>query len=614
MFLKVVKGDLFMFSSFKKVCLSLKNNKIVWLAIMLLLLNLGLVFHYFSLKNNLHLDEQWSYAHANSSQGAFLTSGADHFLRISDVAPLFNRWINFPSLNDYITVQQDEVFKYSHIWDNLKVDVHPPLYHVLLHTVSSFFVDNISKWHGAGLNIVIWVALLFVLYKLADLIFKDKFIDLAVVCFYAFSMVGLNTVLFIRMYALQTLLAVCLIYQVLLMLEDKGISKKRIGLIFLFSALGNLTHFNSLIFSFIVSVCGGVYLLKQRDYKKLVAFGLAMFLGFVLLLILFPYSNDIIFGSARGKEIFDKINYKYVILWLLVGIGFICAGIVIVRHYDIKRIFKLERLALVIGVGLYILYLRIDYDFDEMRHLLDDFFNKLYFGEFITTRLISFTNINVWLFILGVIVYAILIKIRFVRKDVWFLLSTSVLMGMCLNYFMPHMYHYRDRYFFIIMPMFSILIGYLFVVIYDRFLSNYKAKILLMSALVLLNSCMVNFEKNSPYSFGAKDKDMLVWAEIKDKPVFLITSERWMIYELVYYLKDAKKVYMTLPNIKDTFFYEMDRNKDAYLLVFNKDTRFGNSLDYPRERLIVPRILAYKIKFITTVRASERYYDVYKVR
>ena len=45
---------------------------------------------------------------------------------------------------------------------------------------------------------ILVVALLFVLYKLADLIFKDKFIDLAVVCFYAFSMVGLNTVLFIR--------------------------------------------------------------------------------------------------------------------------------------------------------------------------------------------------------------------------------------------------------------------------------------------------------------------------------------------------------------------------------------------------------------------------------
>lgn len=614
MFLKVVRGDLFMFSSFKKVCLSLKSNKIAWLAIILLLINLGVVIHHFNLKSNLHLDEQWSYAHANSSQGAFLTSRVDNFFRASDMAPLFNRWINFPYFNDYLTVQPNEMFKYSHIWDNLKVDVHPPLYYILLHTVSSFFVDNINKWHGAGLNIAIWVALLFVLYKLADLIFKDKFIALVVVSFYAFSMVGLNTVLFIRMYALQTLLAVCLTYQVLLMLEDKGISKKRMGLIFLFSALGNLTHFNSLIFSFIVSVCGGIYLLRQRDYRKLVAFGFAMFLGFVLLLILFPYSNDIIFNSARGKEVFDKLNYKYVILLLLVGIGFICTGIVAARQYDIKNIFKLEQLALVLGGGLYILYSKIDYDFNEMSHLLDNFFNKLYFGEFITTRLISFININVWLFILGVIVYAVLIKIRFVRKEVLFLLSISVFMGVCLNYFMPHMFHYRDRYFFIIMPMFSILIGYLFVVVYDRFLSNYKAKILMMFALVLLNSYMVNFEKNSPYSFSSKDEDRLVWAEIKDKPVFLITSERWMIYELVYYLKDAEKVYMTLNHINDKFFNEVDRAKGAYLLVLNKDTRFSNSLDYPKERLIVPRSLVDKIEFIKIVRASERYYDVYKVR
>lgn len=206
-----------------------KTNKLFYVAsILLLIINLIFIVCFYRQKTSYHMDEIFSYGHANSTNGAFLVRGIDSYLSADDMdAYLYNRWLDVSAIHDYITVQPEERFKYKHIFENLAVGTHPPLFYILLHTVCSFTPNLFSKWQGATLNILLWIMLLIAIYRLSARFFKDKYSALLPVVFYAFSQIGFDTVLFIRGYLMQTLWAVCLMYNTVCLLQEKEVTKKR---------------------------------------------------------------------------------------------------------------------------------------------------------------------------------------------------------------------------------------------------------------------------------------------------------------------------------------------------------------------------------------------------
>ena len=135
----------------------------LWLGAVIVLSTALLAWQIAFHKENFHVDELWTYAHANSTQGAYLSPRIDSYLKYVRT-DLFYRWIPGEAFHDYLTVQPEEAFRYGHIGENLKVVEHPPLYFWLLHTICSFFPDVFSKWQSAGLNLAIWVALLAALF------------------------------------------------------------------------------------------------------------------------------------------------------------------------------------------------------------------------------------------------------------------------------------------------------------------------------------------------------------------------------------------------------------------------------------------------------------------
>ena len=141
-----------------------------------LVLNIVLVLGFFQAKNNYHRDEIYSFGHANSTQGSFLVPQVTNaWVKNEYQQHIWYRWIPGHTFHTWLTVQPDEAFRYKHIVDNLKVDVHPPLFYILLHTVCSFTPDVMSKWQGAALNIPLWLLLLWLLFRLSSLFFKDTF-------------------------------------------------------------------------------------------------------------------------------------------------------------------------------------------------------------------------------------------------------------------------------------------------------------------------------------------------------------------------------------------------------------------------------------------------------
>lgn len=78
-------------------------------------------------KENLYVDEVYSYGLANHTEGSMMCveEGYTYY-------PSNTPWMN------YMTVNPENRFDYRTVWANQKADVHPPLYYVILHTICTF--------------------------------------------------------------------------------------------------------------------------------------------------------------------------------------------------------------------------------------------------------------------------------------------------------------------------------------------------------------------------------------------------------------------------------------------------------------------------------------------
>ena len=186
----------------------IKSNNLLF--ILLLLINIGVILYHFSNKQGFHSDEQWSYAHANSTIGAYLDKEINSFYIPTEgiKSRLFNKFIDSNIMNTYLTTQSDKKFSYTNIYENLQVVEHPPLYFILLHTISSFYPNSFNKWQAGALNLSIFILIYIMLFKLSKLLLKDEKLALLSVALWGFSEIGIDTIIFLRMYILQTLLSI----------------------------------------------------------------------------------------------------------------------------------------------------------------------------------------------------------------------------------------------------------------------------------------------------------------------------------------------------------------------------------------------------------------------
>ena len=345
---------------------------------------------------------------------------------------LFNRWIDVSVIHNYLTVQPEERFRYKHIFENMAVGVHPPLFYIMLHTVCSFTPPHtFSKWQGAALNIPLWILLLFMMYKLSRRFFDDKYLALLPVVFYAYSQVGFNTVLYIRGYLMQTLWAVCLMYETVCLLQEKDVTKKRWFLIYLFSLLGMLTQYNSIIYSAIIGIVIGFGLLWQKRYNHLIILAMVMVLSLCSLFVIFPDAINVLLHSPRAIEI-SNISLS-----------------------------------------------------DKLMNFLDPWGKTKNLSSIYTTYLWSFREFNnylLWVCIILPLSY----KYLYTNADKSIDLLIIIYLLMCLysEFFMPEMYIYNMRYVMLVVPLIAIAtIWYLSFILQNLKIKNLYLKLFLCSVV-----------------------------------------------------------------------------------------------------------------------------------
>ena len=450
------------------------NNKKVILLI-IILAQLICVLYVASRKQEFHIDEMYSYVLSNSY----------HADKISSDDSMWGRWVDSDDLSEFITVQNGERFAFDKVYKNNTTDAHPPLYYWFLHSVCSIFPGIFSKWMGLGLNIIFYIVSIIVLYLVSDLITDNKILVYLPVVLYGFSPIALETLTFIRMYMLITMLAVLLIYVHLRMLTY-GCNKKRMLAAWIIIYLGSMTHYYYIVFSF---WCAAIFILQniRCAKKKAIAYGAGCFASVALFILSYPYVIAQAAGTSTnnvGNEIRKNLfNWP---LWAYESKLLLKSQIDAFSYsHPVSILLAIVMICIVLFLAAYFA-LHIHSGRDKQRR-------ELISGEWNTTRFIQWT---------GLVYLLTFLSISFIGGEYVFL-----------------------RYIYFIGPALYILIAYLISCL-CRIRPGFTAGLAAVLALFAVsNAAYGSVSDSSPYLLREAYADNIRLSAYAEKPLIVI-SER----------------------------------------------------------------------------------------
>ncbi len=257
-------------------------------------------------KEDMHCDEYFSYMGANSEfeEEGYPFNNLKNFEN--------GQWVTPDYFNDLYAVTSDELLDYGTAWNNQKQDVHPPLYYLLLHLITSVRLGRFSMMAGALLNIICMLAALIFLYKIFVILSEDQSMSAIAVLAYGTCPGVVSTIVFLRMYSLLTLFTVIGFY-LFVAYENKKIKDKAfLAGVFLINILGMLTQYYFLFIAvglFLTFVLRSVYLIyrRRRKVSLLSAFVVTNILSAVLYLFFWPDCIQHILFGYRGEETFQNV-------------------------------------------------------------------------------------------------------------------------------------------------------------------------------------------------------------------------------------------------------------------------------------------------------------------
>ena len=279
----------------------MKKRKEILMIVILLILQTIIYIFVGANKNYIHIDEAYSYGLTNYDR-----------VEIEENPDFYNTWHNNEYYEDYLTVNQDEIWNFAPVYENQKNDVHPPLYYLLLRIAMSFSVGEFSKWAGIGLNILIYVFItVFIYLILKKMLSREKHFEIksAILAFASSIMLAsLSNVIYIRMYSLLTLEILITIYLHIKLLKSEKINYKLLIGIGITVLAGVLTHYYYLFYLVFLYLIFMVKYIKEKQYKMLAYYTLTLVTAGILSLIIFPYSISHMFFGYRGQSVISSLE------------------------------------------------------------------------------------------------------------------------------------------------------------------------------------------------------------------------------------------------------------------------------------------------------------------
>jgi len=280
------------------------NRKRV-VVILIIISQLACAFFVCSRKQELNIDEIYSYVLSNSY----------HADKLSNDDSLWGSWVEPDSLSKYLTVQEGERFAFDKVYLNNSTDCHPPIYYWLLHSLCSLVPDTFSKWIGLGLNMLFYIISLIIIYRISTTNFDDSGFSYLPILLYGFSPLATETLTFIRMYMLITMFALILMYTHLRMFKY-GITKGRMIATWLILYLGSMTHYYFVVLGFWMTVIFAIQNIKEAK-GGVIKYAAGCLAAEALFVITYPYVILQAMGTETnnvGNEIMDNLfNWR---LWI----------------------------------------------------------------------------------------------------------------------------------------------------------------------------------------------------------------------------------------------------------------------------------------------------------
>lgn len=238
-------------------------------------------------------------------------------------------WITREQFHDYITVGERDGFNYLSVYFNVKDDNHPPLYFMLVHTLSSVFRDRISPWMGCFFNLAAVLGCCILLFALGRLLAAHDLVEkrtgelwgLCSGLLYGCSSGAIAATVFIRMYEVLTFFCVLSLYLHLrkwlggrasadaaeqtgkLPKERSGrdFTRQNKGLI-LVTMLGFWTQYFFLFYCLLLALVTVIVLLREGRKKECFCYLRSMVLAGIIGVGIYPFSVKHILTSGRGVE------------------------------------------------------------------------------------------------------------------------------------------------------------------------------------------------------------------------------------------------------------------------------------------------------------------------
>lgn len=273
------------------------NKKVDMSIILLYLCLIVLAMGVIGFKADFHTDEYLSYALSNHI-GTFTMEVVDGETYEPAVAPFLENY----------AADHENRFNYSNVWDNQEMDVHPPLYYALLHTICSFFPSTFSKWYAGIINII-FVILTFRVYRgMLKLYNKNEAIDKVASVIFVFSGGVLSGVSFLRMYVMAMCLITCVAYlfSKIIVLNENNL--KNYVYMFILAVGCALTHYYCVLYLMASCLVLGIWMLYGHKYKQLIGFVFTMCGSAGVSLAVFPAMWEHIFSGYRGTESWDNLK------------------------------------------------------------------------------------------------------------------------------------------------------------------------------------------------------------------------------------------------------------------------------------------------------------------
>ncbi|WP_026661375.1 hypothetical protein [Butyrivibrio sp. AC2005] len=176
-------------------------------------------FHHMGKKKGLFLDEALTFNFSNNTvftMGQFFSDLKE--MTLSEIGSNAlskydnkNVWLSHDEIEATYTAK-DNKFNYFNTYLIQLGDVHPPLYYMVVHTISSLFPGMHFYYVGFITNLFFLMGTCVLIYRLCMLIFGNNICAIACTLFYGLSFDFINSVTFFRMYAMLTFWGILLVY------------------------------------------------------------------------------------------------------------------------------------------------------------------------------------------------------------------------------------------------------------------------------------------------------------------------------------------------------------------------------------------------------------------